>query len=125
MRRLAGRILIYVFSNSIALFAAAYFVPGFDMQTDFLSVLIVAGMLTGLNVFIRPILRFLLSPIVILTFGLAVIALNAFLLNLLDIWSERLTIAGTVPLLYATVIIGVVNMLLGFLTHSFFRRKAE
>lgn len=86
---------------------------------------IVAAMLTGLNVFIRPILRFILSPIVILTFGLAVIALNSFLLHLLDIWSEKITIAGTVPLLYATVIIGVVNMLLGFLTHSFFRRKAE
>lgn len=125
MSRLIGRIFVYIFSNAIALFAAAYFVTGFGLQTDFLSVLIAAAMLTGLNVFLRPILRFILSPLVILTFGLAVIALNAFMLHLLDIWSERLTIAGTVPLLYATVIIGVVNMFLGFLTHPFFRRRSE
>ena len=125
MRYLLGKILLYIFSNSIALFIAAQVVPGFELAADFVSVLTVAAMFTALNIILRPILQFLLSPIILLTLGLAIVALNAFLLYILDFWSEKITIAGTIPLLYATVIVGVVNMVLHFLTHSFPKKASE
>lgn len=111
--RLIAKLVIYVFINAVALVAASYFVAGFELQSDFVSVLTVAALLTFIHLILRPPLRLLLSPIIVLTFGLAAVALNAFLLHLLDIWSQNLTITGTLPLFYATLIVGVVNVVLG------------
>jgi putative membrane protein len=119
------RLVLYVCANTVALVAASRVVSGFSLQGDYISVLGAAALLTVLHLILRPILRFLISPLVLLTFGFAVIALNAFLLHLLDIWSAHVTITGTLPLLYATIIVGLVNMALGILGWPFLGRRSS
>lgn len=119
------RLVLYVCANTVALVVASRVVPGFSLTGDYISVLGAAALLTVLHLILRPILRFLISPLVLLTFGFAVIALNAFLLHLLDIWSVHVTITGTLPLLYATIIVGLVNMALGILGWPFLGRKSS
>ncbi len=122
--RFLVRLVLYVCANAVALVVASRVVAGFELQGDYISVLGAAVLLTILHLILRPILRFLISPLVLLTFGFAVIALNAFLLHLLDIWSAHVTITGTLPLLYATIIVGLVNMALGILGWPFLGRKS-
>jgi putative membrane protein len=112
--KLVSKIILSVFSNAVALWAAAYFVPGFEMALELKPFLTVVLVLTALNVFLRPILKVILSPVIILTLGVGIILVNAFVLYLLDFILVEITINGLWALLYATLIIGAVNVLVHF-----------
>lgn len=120
--KLIGGFIFHVFSNTIAILAAAYFVTGFIFKGNFIDLMIVAGILTIINIFIRPILKLILGPLIVLTFGLFTIVINAVILYLLDIFSKPLIIEGYLPLLWATLITAAVNFLIN-LSAKFLYRK--
>ncbi len=104
-----GRIVFSVFSNTIAIFATDHLVAGFTFEGTFIDLIGAAAILTAINVFVRPVLKLLLGPLVILTLGLFVVVINALTLYILDIVITGLTIQGYLPLLIATLIVGAVN----------------
>lgn len=108
-----GRLIFHFFSNILALAAAMYFVAGFSVPSTLYGFLLVAAVFTLINAFIRPFLKLLLTPIIVLTFGLGIILVNALTLYMLDMFFADVTIAGLLPLLYATLIIGAVNTVVG------------
>ncbi len=114
MIKFISRLIFSFFSNLIALLVAVYFIEGFKVSFDFVSFMMVAGVFTLLNIFIRPIFKFVLSPIIILTFGLGIILVNALMLYFLDILLINITITGITPLIYATIIISLINILINF-----------
>lgn len=103
-----------LFSNFVALLAAVYFIPGFDIIPGFTNFLLAALVLTLINAFIRPILKLLFTPIIFLTFGLGTLIINALMLLLLDKLLTNITITGTLSLVYATLIITAVNLVINF-----------
>lgn len=107
------RIIITFVANAIAFLLAGYFLPGFDISGSISDFAIVIGLLTLINLLIRPIIRLILGPLVLLTLGLFNIVINGFILYIIDIYFENIKIDGLVTLLYATIILGIVNMLLG------------
>jgi putative membrane protein len=109
-----SKIILAFISSAIALWAAAYFVSGFELSFDLKPFLTVTAIFTVLNVFLRPVLKLIMSPIIILTLGLGIILVNAFVLYLLDFILVEITINGLLSLLYATLIISVVNVLTHF-----------
>ncbi|OGY66092.1 MAG: hypothetical protein A3A04_00855 [Candidatus Harrisonbacteria bacterium RIFCSPLOWO2_01_FULL_40_28] len=117
-----SRFVISLVSAIISLLTAAYFVPGFLLEKTPQSLLLVALIFTLMNVTIRPFLRLFFGPIVIVTLGLFYIVINAVILNILDIVSEGVTISGLTSLVYATVIVTVINFLINF---SFRRVERE
>lgn len=109
---LIARIIVRTIANGIALFAAAYWIPGFVLSvSDLESAAIVAGTLTLLNFFIKPILELILSPVIILTLGLGLIVVNAIILYVLDFLMPTLTIQTIPALLLAGILVGAVNLL--------------
>ncbi len=108
-----SRIILTFVANAIAILAAGYFLSGFLITGNYLDLAIVVGILTVINLVIRPIIRLFLSPIILITFGLFNIVINAFILYIIDIYFDTIKIDGLVTLLYATIIITVVNVLLG------------
>ncbi len=118
MIKLIARIVIIFIINLIGLILAAYFVKGFSLSSDPVTYLKVAAIFTILNLFVRPILRLLLSPLVLITFGLGVLVVNAIVLYLLyRIYPIGVSIdmsAGLYPLVYATLIISAVHFIIGF-----------
>ena len=106
--------IFYFFTNFIALLVATYFIKEFEVVPDLASFSLVAGVFTLINVFIRPILKLILSPVIILTFGLGIILVNALTLYLLDIVLTDITITGLTTLIYATLIISLINILISF-----------
>jgi putative membrane protein len=109
-----GRIVIYTITNAAALLAAANFIPGVKFQGDFKKLLVAALIFTALNIFLKPIVKTFLGPLIVLTFGLFVIVINALMLYLLDLWSPELTIEGYLPLLLATLLISALNVVVGW-----------
>lgn len=110
--KLLGNLIFHIFSNAIAILAAAYFISGFVFSGDFIALLIAAAILTLINLTLRPIFKLILGPIIILTFGLFIIVLNAAALFVLDFLSAPLIIEGFIPLLLATLLFSVVNGLI-------------
>lgn len=110
------RAIIILVSNAIALFTAAYFVDGFSIGPGWESYIKVAIILTAVNIFIRPLLKAIFSPIIFITLGLGVVVVNAIILYAVDYFSPDLMITGLYPLVYATLIISVVNAILSMIS---------
>ena len=108
------RIIFIFIANAIALAAAAYFVKGFNASFEVKNFLIVTAIFTLIYVFVRPIIKLILAPVLIITLGLGIILVNAFMLYLLDFFSHDITINGLRPLFYATLIISLVHFVLHF-----------
>jgi putative membrane protein len=117
MLGLIGKILAALFGNGLGLWLAGRYIDGVTTPQDLSSVvniqnlLIAAAVLTGINILVRPLLRLVLSPIIMLTFGLGLILVNAITLYLLDQLMDSVTIVGLLPLLYATLVLSVVNFI--------------
>lgn len=108
------RIIFIFIANAIALAAAAYFVSGFNIPTEPKSFLLATLIFTLIYAFVRPIIKLILTPVLIITLGLGIILVNAFMLYLLDFFSNDITINGLPPLFYATLIISLVHFVLHF-----------
>ena len=111
--RLLARLLISFLVNALALFIATRLIPGFMLTLTIQNVATASALLTVINVFIRPILKLFFAPVIILTLGLGIIILNALILLALDFLLEGLIIEGIIPLVAATVLVSLVNILIG------------
>lgn len=120
--RLLARLTFSFFTNLVALILAGQLIVGFEISSDFINLLMAAGIFTLINLYIRPVVKFFLSPLVILTLGLFSLVINAGMLYLLDILSENVTITGIEALIYGTLLITVINILLNFSAKSLFKR---
>jgi len=120
--RLISKLVFSVFSNAAALLVTSYFVTQFVFSGTIVDLIIAAAILTAINVFVRPVLKLLFGPLIILTLGLFVIVINALTLYLLDTVSAALTIQGYLPLLIATIIFGVVNAVINLSARFGYRR---
>lgn len=99
-------------ANSIALYIARTFIPGFELPLNLRDFLIAVSVLTLINLFLRPIIKLFLAPLIIITLGLASILINVLTLLLLDYLLTSVTISGLLPLLYSTLILGIVNLII-------------
>ncbi|PIR44289.1 hypothetical protein COV23_00630 [Candidatus Wolfebacteria bacterium CG10_big_fil_rev_8_21_14_0_10_31_9] len=111
-----SKIIFHFITNILALFVASYFVAGFYLNTAWENLIIVGLLFTLINTFIRPILKLILSPIIIITLGLGILIVNAITLYILDYLSQNIAISGLIPLIYATLIISAVNLIVHFTT---------
>ncbi|MDO8557080.1 MAG: phage holin family protein [Candidatus Jorgensenbacteria bacterium] len=107
---LIGRFILHTIGNAIGIYVASYFIQGFSFVGDFLSLIVAAAILAVIQAILKPILKLFLGPLIVLTLGLFSIVINALLLIILDFLSKDLTIQGYLPLLYATLIISVINI---------------
>jgi len=74
-------LLIRWIITSISLVIAAWLVPGIRVQSEAWTVFAVMAIILGLvNAVIRPILKLLSCPLIILTLGLFVLVINGFTL---------------------------------------------
>ncbi|MBL7183337.1 MAG: phage holin family protein [Anaerolineae bacterium] len=82
------KLLLRWLINAVALYVAAELVPG--IQTDGgWQVLLLMALIFGLvNALIRPILKFLTCPLIMLTLGLFTLVINALMLQLAS-WLGR------------------------------------
>lgn len=86
---------------------------GIEFTEQWQLLLIVGGVLGLINILVKPIVSFLALPLKILTLGFFSLAINMFMLWILDIIFLELTIIGLIPLFFAAVITSTINFLLG------------
>ena len=107
-------ILFHIIGNAIALLATTI-VPGITFNGSWLT-LGLAGLVFGLfNAIVRPIAVFLSFPVILLTLGLFYIVLNGILLWLAQFVVPGYHVSGVWAGILGSVVIAVVNWILGAL----------
>ena len=101
--------LIRIFGNSAAIYAAFLLIPGFVVRGGIKEYLL-AGILLGLlNKIVKPPIKLLTMPLIILTLGLFLVVINALMLWLVDYAFNFVTIENITALVWATVVVAIAN----------------
>jgi len=102
--------------NAIAIFLAVRFVPGISLQSGWVSVLWLALILGLVNAFLRPLLKLLTCPLIIVTLGLFTLLINTFLFWLtgqIGQWiGIHLVINGFLPAFLGGLVVSVVSVIM-------------
>jgi putative membrane protein len=106
-----GKAIIVTLINMLSVYIATTVVPGFSASLDIKALALIALILTGLSLVIKPIIKLLLSPIAWLTFGLSSLIINSGILFILDYLREDVIINGLVPLVTGALLISFVNLI--------------
>ena len=104
------KLLVRWLISALALFVAALVVPGITVSGSAWIAYAVMALVLGLvNALIRPLLRLLTCPLIILTLGLFTLVINALMLLLTDLLTGSLfDIAGGFGQRLLTAFIGAI-----------------
>lgn len=105
-------ILLQLAVAGLAVLFTAYLLPGISVD-DFLTGIVIAALLALLNLTIKPVLIFLTIPITLITLGLFLLAINAFLVIIASSIIPGFTVDGFWWALLFSLILSLVNSLLG------------
>ncbi|MDZ7757949.1 phage holin family protein [Rhodohalobacter sp.] len=97
--------------NSLVIFFGAYILDGVSVK-NYLTALGVAILLGLVNIFIKPLIIFLTLPLTILTLGLFIWVINAWMLMLIDKLVEGFNIRNFWWALFFGLFISVLNGIL-------------
>jgi putative membrane protein len=119
------RILIGILLNALTLFILVEFLDEVTGEGG-IKLFIIGGIIIGaLNTFIKPLMKILSLPFVIITAGLFLIAINGVILyltqwviNTMEFRDVRLYFAGLGAYIIAAIVLGIVN----WATNLFFKR---
>ena len=108
------RLLLRWLINAVALYVAAELVPG--IQTDGgWQVLLLMALIFGLvNALVRPILKFLTCPLIMLTLGLFTLVINALMLQLASWLGRQLDLGFYVKNFWAAILGALVISVVSF-----------
>ncbi len=111
------RFLLKIIIGAAALWAADALLAGFSVSGGLQGYLLAGLVLAVLNTFVRPILKLLSLPLLLVTLGVFTVVINAAILWLAADLSGVVTIAGLGTLLGATLIVSLVHIVLDHLSH--------
>lgn len=104
--------VVRILGNSLAIYAAYLFVPGFVINGGIKEFLL-AGILLGLlNKIVKPPIKLLTMPLIILTLGLFLVVINALMLWLVDYTFNFVVIENITALVWATIIVAMINAII-------------
>lgn len=102
--------------NAVGLYAAVWIVPGIDYLGDWTGILWLALIIGLLNALVRPLLKFLTCPLIILTLGLFTIVVNTVMLLLTRTIGQSfgigLSVDGFWSALLGSLVMSVVSIVM-------------
>ncbi|OGD42935.1 hypothetical protein A2567_02105 [Candidatus Azambacteria bacterium RIFOXYD1_FULL_42_11] len=112
------RFILHIVANALAILASEWLVPGVIFQYEFLSLIKIALMLALVNAFIKPILKLVLSPFILITLGLFTLIINIFLIWLVIRFAPEFSITGLNAYFWTAVIISAFNFVVSSATQK-------
>ena len=103
--------LLKILVSSLAVMITSYLLPGVNID-NYLTAIIVAFVLAILNMFIKPVLVILTIPITLFTFGLFLLFINAFMIEIAGNFVKGFVVHGFGWALLFSIILSIVTSLL-------------
>lgn len=94
--------------NAAIVYVLAWVLPGIDVAS-FWSAIIVALVLGVLNVFLKPLLIILTIPVTIVTMGLFLLVINAFIILMADSFIDGFVVNGFWWALLFSILMSLFN----------------
>ena len=110
MIRLLSKFLAKVVANSVGLCVAAYFLQGVALSGGWNGLVIAAIALALLHTVLRPILKIITAPLVLITFGLFTIIINIAILWIADHYLTEIAFNDLYSLTITALIITIANI---------------
>jgi putative membrane protein len=101
---------------TLAVWLAAYIVPGVDVEGGFWTYVWVALLFGLVNAILGPFLRLLALPFTLLTLGLFALVVNGILVAITAGLSEKFSVGGFFEAFLAALVISLVSMVLNRFT---------
>ncbi len=107
------RAALHVAVNALALYFAGQWIEGIKAPSDW-QTLAVAGLVLGLiNLIIKPIVKLLSLPFILLTLGLFYLVINGLMLMLASYLLDSVEVSGCLPAILGGVLVAVGNWFVG------------
>lgn len=103
--------------SGVAVMLAAYLLPGVHV-TDYWTALLVALVLSIVNLIVRPLLILFTIPITVVTLGLFLLVINALMILLVDFLIDDFSVSGFWRALAFSLILSLFNSMFGDLTRE-------
>lgn len=111
--------------NAAGVYAAIWIVPGIDFLGEWTGILWIALIFGLLNALVRPLLKFLTCPLIILTLGLFTIIVNTLMLILTSVVAQSFGIAFLVDGFWAALLGSLVISLVSVVLSIFVRDELK
>lgn len=114
------RFILRLLINAVALYAAVYLVDGIHLQSHSWLTIFVLALIFGLvNSLLRPLLKLLTCPLILLTLGLFTLVINTFLFYLTgqigQAFGYGFTVDGFWPAFWGALIVSIVSVALSII----------
>lgn len=110
--------LLHIIANALAILTAAWLVPNVAFNYEFFALAKLALILALVNTFLKPVLKLVFSPLILITLGLFTFVINIFLLWLVVYFTPELSISGFYAYLLTTIILSAFNFIVSAITHK-------
>lgn len=104
--------LFHLLGNSLAIYLAARYIQGISFSGDIIDLLAIGAFLGLLNFFIKPILKIISAPLILLTLGLFIFIINLALLWFTSYLFPVLAIEGFAAYLWTLILLTLINFIL-------------
>ncbi|TSC91251.1 MAG: membrane protein of unknown function [Parcubacteria group bacterium Gr01-1014_2] len=108
-------ILLSILGNSLGLYFAQYSIQNFAFSGSYQNYLTAGLFLAVLNFTLKPIIKFMSAPIILISLGLFIIVINALMLWITDYVFGFMAIETITALVLSTIIIGFINLVVGII----------
>jgi len=114
------KLIIRLLLNALAVFILAYLLDGVTVN-GYIGALIVAVVLSVLNLLVKPLLILLTLPVTIITLGLFLLVINALIILLAD----KLIDGFAVSSFWTALLFSVLLCILQSMLYSIFKEKKK
>ena len=103
------KLLLRFLVIALAVWLVAAYVPGVTVREGLDSYLWIAAIFAAVNLLVKPVLKLLSFPLLLLTLGLFLVVINAAMFGLTALLTDRLAVDGIAPAVIGSLVISVVT----------------
>lgn len=115
------KIFFKILMTALAVIVLASFLPGIDLENNYMTAIVVAVVISLLNMFVRPLLIFFTLPATVVTLGLFLFVINAVIILLAGKLVDGFHVSGFFTALLFSVLLSIFRSYL----FSFFEDEKE
>lgn len=102
-------LILHILANGLGILIAERFIPGVIFGGNIWTLLFASAILGLINYFIKPILKIISFPLILISAGAFNFALSAMIIWFVVKLTPGFTTSGLIPFLWITFIIGTLN----------------
>jgi len=107
------KFILRIIANGLGVFAAVYFLPQYISFTgSWIDYLVVGAILAIANMIVKPILKIVSAPLILITLGFFLVVINMIILFGVDYFVEQANINGFMGYFWISIILAIINAII-------------